>query len=251
MSLFLKGAQRLRPRSLVRVPSWDLPLVLAALRGPPFEPLARADLRWLTVKTAFLLAIVSAKRVSELHALSVSESCLRWNADGSGVTLWPNMAFLPKVWSRAHLDHPIQLAQYAPPPGEGGDQPEFLCPVRALRAYVAATASIRRSDQLFLCYGGPRRGCAVSKQRLSHWLVDVISHAYEASGHLLPSGVRGHSTRSIATSWAAWRGVPLGDICAAASWASPDTFARFYMVNVAAPHPLAVVLRTEPSGSPH
>lgn len=243
VSLFLKGAQRLHPPRASRAPAWDLPLVLDALRRPPFEPLAQAELKWVSWKTAFLLAISSAKRVSELHALSVSDSCLRWNSDGSGVTLWPNTAFLPKVLSRAHLNQPIRLAQFDLPPGERGDDPELLCPVRALRIYTAATACIRRSDQLFLCYGGPNRGCAVSKQRLSHWIVDIIAHAYRACDRLLPSGVRSHSTRSIATSWAVLKGVSLEDICAAASWASPDTFSRFYRVNVATPHPLAVVLR--------
>jgi len=81
-----------------------------------------------------------------------------------------------------------------------------------------------------------------SKQRLPHWVVDTISHAYEASGRPLPSGLRCHSTRSISTSWAALRGVPLETICTAASWASSGTFSRFYRVNVATPHPLGVVL---------
>ena len=83
------------------------------------------------------------------------------------------------------------------------DRLQLLCPVRALRAYVAATASIRRSDQLFLRYGGPRRGCALSKQRLSHWVVDTIIHASKEGSHPLPSGVRCHSTRAVSTSWAA------------------------------------------------
>ncbi|KAK0135107.1 hypothetical protein N1851_029077 [Merluccius polli] len=96
VSLFLKGALRLRPPQAQRAPVWDLPLVLDALCLPPFEPLAQAELKWVSAKTAFLLAITSARRVGELHALSVSESCLRWNSDGSGVTLWPNAAFLPK-----------------------------------------------------------------------------------------------------------------------------------------------------------
>lgn len=251
VSLFLKGAQRLRPVRTARAPPWDLPLVLDALRRPPFEPMARAELKWVSWKTAFLLALSSAKRVGELHALSVSDSCLRWQPDGSGVTLWPNAAFLPKVLSRAHLDQPIRLARFDPPSGVPGGDPELLCPVRALRAYTAATAGVRRSDQLFLCYGGPRRGHAVTKQRLSHWIVDVIAHAYQTGGRLPPSGLRCHSTRSIATSWAALKGVSLEDICAAASWASPDTFARFYSVNVATPHPLAVVLQPGASDSTH
>ena len=180
------------------------------------------------------------KRVVELRALSVSDSCLRWNSDGSGVTLWPNPAFLPKVLSSSNLNRPVRLAQFVA--SEGEDRFKLLCPVRALRAYVAATAGIRRSDQLFLCNGGPRRGCALSKQRLSHWVMDVITHAYKGGGHPLPSGVRCHSTRAVSTSWAALRGVPLEDICDAASWTSPCTFSRFYRVNVATPHPLAVVL---------
>ena len=41
----------------------------------------------------------------------------------------------------------------------------------------------------------------LSKQRLPHWVVDTISHAFGASGRPLPSGLRCHSTRSISTSW--------------------------------------------------
>ena len=52
-----------------------------------------------------------------------------------------------------------------------------------------------------------------SNQRLPHWVVDTISHAYGASGRPLPSGLRCHSTRSISTSWAALRVVPLETIC--------------------------------------
>lgn len=249
VSLFLRGARRLRPPTAPRLPAWDLPLVLDALCCPPFEPLAQAELKWLSCKTAFLLAIVSAKRVSELHALSVSASCLKWSPDGSGVTLWPNTAFVPKVLSRSHCNQPLTLARFAPPPGEGGGRSELLCPLRALKAYITATADIRKSDQLFLCYGGARTGSPLSKQRLSHWIVEVIRHAYETRKRSLPSRVKCHSTRGIATSWAAMRGVPLETICAAASWSSPSTFTRFYKVNVATPHPLGLVLLPESSGS--
>ncbi|KAK0147854.1 hypothetical protein N1851_012468 [Merluccius polli] len=249
VSLFLKGALRLRPPQAQRAPAWDLPLVLDALCLPPFEPLAQAELKWVSAKTAFLLAITSARRVGELHALSVSESCLRWNSDGSGVTLWPNAAFLPKVLSPSNLNRPIHLAQFTPPAGE--EKSGLLCPVRALRVYVSLTTSMRRSEQLFLCYGGPKKGRALSKQRLSHWVVDAITQAYRHSGRPLPSGVRCHSTRAVATSWAALRGVPLQDICDAASWASPTTFSRFYRVNVATPHPLGVALLPTSTASSH
>ena len=69
---FLIGALRLRPPHAVQVPSWDLPAVLEALCSPPFGPLENTVLRWLSCKTAFLLAVTSAKWVGELHALSVA-----------------------------------------------------------------------------------------------------------------------------------------------------------------------------------
>lgn len=47
------------------------------------------------------------------------------------------------------------------------------------------------------------------------------------------------------------RGGLLVDICAVALWASPATFSRFSRVNVATPHPSAVVLQPEPSGPTH
>ena len=109
----------------------------------------------------------------------------------------------------------------------------------------ASSESVRSCDRRHQMVGPALPllwGCALSKQRLSHWVVDVITHAYKGGGHPLPSGVRCHSTRAVSTSWAALRGVPLEDICDAASWTSPCTFSRFYRVNVATPHPLAVVL---------
>ncbi|KAK0156350.1 hypothetical protein N1851_000347 [Merluccius polli] len=197
------------------------------------------------MKVAFLLAITSAKRVGELQALSMAETCLRWNPDGSGVVLWPT--FLPKVLSRTHLNQPIRLTRFDSTSEEGSS--ELLCPVRALKAYIAATASIRQSEQLFVCHDGPNWGCALSKQRLSHWVIDAITHAYGASGRPPPSGVRCHSTRSVATSWAALRGVPLEAICAAASWATPGTFTRFYRVNVTGHYPMGAVLRPSSADS--
>lgn len=56
--------------------------------------------------------------------------------------------------------------------------------------------------------------------------------AYSSAGLQVPVGLRAHSTRGLATSWAYFRGVSIQDICAAASWSSPLTFARFYRLDV-------------------
>ncbi len=87
-------------------------------------------------------------------------------------------------------------------------------------------------DQLFVCYGGRQKGNAVSKQRMAHWIVDAITLSYQSQGVPYPLRLRAHSTRSVASSWALARGASLTDICRAAGWVSPNTFARFYSLHV-------------------
>ncbi len=59
-----------------------------------------------------------------------------------------------------------------------------------------------------------------------------VPRAYEAQGVPCPLRLRAHSTRGVASSWALARGASLADICRAAGWATPNTFARFYSLRV-------------------
>ena len=54
----------------LRPPAWDVSLVLQSLTGAPYEPLRTCEERFLAQKTLFSLALASAKRIGELHALS-------------------------------------------------------------------------------------------------------------------------------------------------------------------------------------
>ncbi len=81
---------------------------------------------------------------------------------------------------------------------------------------------------LLLCFGAVRKGLAVSKHTISHWVRDAILLAYEVRSLPLPLDIRAHSTRGVAFSIALFRGVPLEDICIAAGWSSLHTFVRFY-----------------------
>ena len=74
--------------------------------------------------------------------------------------------------------------------------------------------------------------------------MDTIAQAYAGRGFPVPEGLVAQSTRSMATSWAAMKGVALADICAAASWSTPCTFARFYRVNGTSTAVGATVLMT-------
>ncbi len=231
---FLKGARRLHPPRPPSVPPWDLEVVLRALSRPPFEPLSSVGLKELSLKTALLLALASAKRIGDLHAFSVDSDCIRFGPGDCSVTLRPRMGYVPKSLSTPFKIQTVSLSALSSESAASSeaDAQTSVCPVRALRIYIDRSASFRQSNQLFVCYGGCARGLAVSKQRLSHWIVDAITAAYTNQGLECPLHIRGHSTRAMASSWAWSRGMSIQDICVAAGWSSENTFARFYRLDV-------------------
>ena len=231
VSCFLREARRLCPPRGRLIPAWDLRVVLDALTEPPFELLSGLGLELLSLKVVFILPIASVKRGSELCALSVHPACLRLGGEGSAISLLRNLAFLLKVLPRSFVARPLVLDPFHPPPHESLEvsRLHLVCPVRALRGYIARTSSVRQSDQLCACFGGSVRGQAVSKQWLARWVVRAIELAYSSAP---PAGVVAHSTRGIVASWALFRGASLEEVCAAAGWASSLTFAKFYHLNV-------------------
>ncbi len=150
------------------------------------------------------------------------------------VTLRPRMGYVPKSLSTPFKIQTVSLSALSSESAASSeaDAQTSVCPVRALRIYIDRLASFRQSNQLFVCYGGCARGRAVSKQRLSHWIVDAITAAYTNQGLECPLHIRGHSTRAMASSWAWSRGMSIQDICVAAGWSSENTFARFYRLDV-------------------
>lgn len=79
---------------------------------PSIDPLEHAVLRWLPVKSVFLLIIASAKWVGELPAVSVAMACWQWYPNELGLTMWPDPAVLPEKRSAFHVNWPINLAAY-------------------------------------------------------------------------------------------------------------------------------------------
>ncbi len=234
VSAFMRGARRLRPVRPTAVPSWDLSVVLEGLVTAPFEPLESASDRILTLKVVLLLALTSLKRVGDLQAFSVSETCMDFAPGLVKVTLRPRPGYIPKVLSTSFRSQVVTLHSFHPPPFASSEDERLhlLCPVRALKLYVDRSKVWRKSPQLLICFGAGRRGLATSKQRISHWVRDAISLAYEVRNLPSPLSLRAHSTRGVASSQALFRGVPLEDICVAAGWSSPHTFVRFYNLDV-------------------
>ncbi|XP_067320571.1 uncharacterized protein [Anolis sagrei] len=228
---FLRGVANTRPCVAPVSPSWSLELVLAVLMRPPFEPLATIDLPYLSWKVAFLVAITSARRASELCALRVDPPYLKFHKDK--VVLRTDISFLPKVSTTFHMSQEIVLPSFFQNPTTPLEKGWHCLDVRrALAFYVDRTAGIRKTPRLFIKYRKDERGLPLSSQRFSSWVVSAIKLCYKLSGKDLPQQVRGHSTRAMSTSVAFMKGVPLDAICRAAIWTTPVSFVSHYKVDV-------------------
>ena len=64
----LSSFHRDRPKSSRNLQKWNLSVVFNELTKAPFEPMKDIDLKHLTPKTAFLLALASGKCHSKIHA---------------------------------------------------------------------------------------------------------------------------------------------------------------------------------------
>ena len=90
----LSSFHRDRPKSSRNLPKWNLSGVLNELTKAPFEPMKDTDLKHLTLKTAFLLALASGKRRSEIHTWIANKvsNLGQWET----VDLFPSSDFIAK-----------------------------------------------------------------------------------------------------------------------------------------------------------
>ena len=204
----------------VRPPVWDLEVVLRYLHLSAFEPLSGLSLHFLTKKVLFLVSLVTAKRVSELQALS---SFVLFSTSGVCLAYVPE--FVAKTESVVNsLPHSF-VVQSLNDFAVGLDEELLLCPVRARREYLKRTASIiNRPRRLFVYPRSPSR--AMSKDGISFLLREVIFESGASSEE--GATVRAHSIRGIATSSAFFKNWSIASILDAASCQSNSVFTSFY-----------------------
>ncbi len=92
---WVKGHRVHCPPVKLRTPPWDLSAVLVALTEKEFEPLNKVDMKALTYKVLFLVALASARHILEFHALSVETPFLIERAHSFNLAV--NTAFLLKT----------------------------------------------------------------------------------------------------------------------------------------------------------
>ncbi len=212
------GNRSLHPPTRNLVPRWDLSVVLAAIIEPPYEPLRHATLKDLTLKTLFLIAAASARRVSELHALCTVPPFLI-ERPGS-YTLTTNPAFLPKTATEVALSSDIELSAFHPNPQTPVERGlRLMCPVRALRYYLQCTQPLcGNNTALFVHWDEDLAQRPVSKRWISSALTEAIHVAYARMGRSDEIfSANPHSVRGVTTSWAEIARVPASRICRVAT----------------------------------
>lgn len=85
------------------------------LSHSPFEPLDKVEMKSLSFKMALLLMLASAERMSDIHALSVSPSCMHFLMGTRRFLLKPNPTFVPKILNPTLSFHPAELSAFYPP----------------------------------------------------------------------------------------------------------------------------------------
>ena len=135
----LARSQFLRnPPQKQKIPQWSIDPILEMLSSPRFDTKTALSSD-LFLKTLFLTALASGNRVSEFAAIT-----------RSGLRLTKEEAFLPTrpdfLFKNQTSKHPLPPDITFPAIGFNNT----LCPVEALKVYLAKTQSMPHKDTLFV-----------------------------------------------------------------------------------------------------
>ena len=224
-----------RPREKDPFPTWNLALVLSRLQRGPFEPLQSTSMKFLSHKVAFLVALASAKRRSELRAFSKK---ILHHPNWKSVTLRPLPKFVAKTEVPGRPE--TRLQDVTIPSLRDFLGPDLAldavnCPVRAIKVYLSRTQDLRGDrPELFIPYKHGAKQ-SIAPATISSWIQKTVRFAYEEASEDEAAAlhVRAHDLRAVSTSWNLHSMVRLSDIMRAAQWRSHTTFTAFYLKDMA------------------
>ena len=129
----LKGIFRNRPALPIYIATSDADIVLRFLQSLP--PWKEISLKWFTLKTVTLIALLSGQRCQSINSFSL---------DHVDMNLERVVLYIPKVLkntTQAFRSKPIELKAYEPD--------DSICPVRTVVEYNKATEKYRESQSLY------------------------------------------------------------------------------------------------------
>ena len=196
----------------------------------------KASLKHLTFKTVFLLALGSGKRRREIHAWLYKN--IRHQENWSQVSLYPSPIFLSK--NQLARDGPASVAlvvipALAPSLDRSLKDDKSLCPVRALRYYLDRTKDLCKGKELVFVSLRKSFQKDIVPSTISSWINQTVLLCYQLSDEEAQNlhQVRAHDVRAFAGSKAFQGGVPLDQILSACRWKAHNTFAQFYLKDLA------------------
>ena len=171
----LSSFHRDRPKRSRNLPKWNLSVVLNELTKAPFEPMKDTDLKHLTLKTAFLLALAFGKHRSEIHAWVANKASNlgQWEK----VALFPSSDFIAKNHlARKHSQSvsPGIIPALTTIVDRQFKEDRTLCPMRALRYYLDRTKDLRGSWSLLFTSIKKGHTSDIRHATLSSWLKQTI-----------------------------------------------------------------------------
>ena len=228
----LSSFHRDRPKSSRNLPKWNLSVVLNELTKGPFEPMKDTDLKHLTLKTAFLLALASGKCRSEIHAWFANKvsNLGQWEK----VALFPSSDFIAKnqlAREGSQSVSPVTVPALTTIVDRQFKEDRTLCPVRAPRYYLDRTKDLRGSRSLLFISFRKGHTSDIRPATLSSWLKQTILLCYKQADQqaLDLVQVKAHDIRAFAASKAFYGGVSVDQIMQACHWKAHNTFTNFYL----------------------
>ena len=205
MQRFMRGIFNRRPQLPRYVVTWNPQTVLNFLKD--WDPPSSLSLKELSLKAAFLLTLLSARRGSTIVNLHIRN-----------INIFPSEIHI----SIGDLTKTSKLNRHSPEIILPSFEDKSLCIVNFLKAYLERTSKLRGNHlQLFISFQQPHK--PISRDTLSRWIRQIMEKAGIDLGRFKP-----HSLRSAATSAASSNNVSLGTILASVGWRSESTFATFY-----------------------
>ena len=224
-----------QPKPQKEYTEWDLTFVLMALARPPFEPLKKASIMDLTLKTFFLLLLASGRRRFELLAIDIDRTEIKQN--GHDLFLYPNRAFVPKTSSALESTGKTFSPIHLPSLSYGLDKNDpdtYWCPVRAYHCYIKRTKDFRRNRRQLFIPTQKERLTNLKINSLTGWTKKLITKIYQETDPELKHSynITPHKIRSLAASLAESNGISMEEILKIGTWTNHTTFTSFYLKDV-------------------
>ncbi|XP_067681356.1 uncharacterized protein [Haliotis asinina] len=163
-----------------RAPAWDLNIVFQHLTSDAYEPLCRTSIEMLNQKMLFLLALATAARMSEIHALDFNRTSFDTSHQETA-HLGLRWDFIAKNQLPGQPNRQFHIPALSSILGPHDTQDLALCSVRALKIYIARTNSRRQRFKRLFIPISIEIPMEVSRNTISVWIRAVILSAYKAA----------------------------------------------------------------------